>query len=719
MTRIRRCLRSLAVAIGALALTTSTLTPAVARGMRRAADTRTDPAQTLVTALERAAEAHGRNLVSFETLRLLYRYAHQSYGRGGADHFDRAAAAAWTRARIDPRRVQRIFDEKILPFEERLRGTFVPEVARLPFDASRQQVMYAMSGSGDDLCLGEAAGNVCREVAGEIVDPKQPSPTLHSAYGHLVRNTPVHFDGVDADIACVTDADCAPFAEGALHGRCGTGDSSYDWTVGDLEGVDDTPDVCIFGPQWHGAQNLRLQGNNLFDTNAQVTLLRVEEPDGTLTGADTVGILSNGQLVVSAIGGGDLSGAGLLSVVEETATWGGVAAEYLTFTGQAEFYHPNAYQAANWHDLLDVPLPEDLLPGVYETRVVYRPGAFLDTLTDAPSEAYYTPLLPDTEYALTNPIRIRVSGQGEIEVPHRFEVVRTKVCEPQETYDDPRIDSLVYKIDFEANGIKLDGSMTDDEVVGALDAIELGATPPGVLKLIDAQHSWDGTDEGDVLPIGESANLHLAPGQGIVAFTEIWEDDGDGVPPALSERVDEAIALTFSIASLAVAEYGLAAVAEFCTDGWTCAVVIAVVVVVIIVMELWEYFSAPEYLGLSTAVYTYDQIRLMTHASQLGLSVDDVQALHDNWPASQVLLPSLTPSSGSFELPENWPESGTVEFTDHPRMDGQAACGLVENGGFVPGEYNEFRALRAVNTSPAPDDTSLYVTHYRITRFDL
>jgi len=707
MSRIRRCLRTLAVAVGAAALTASSITPALARGGRRPAERpQLDRSGSLVRALEHTAAQRGRNLVGFETLRLMYRYAHESYGRGGPDRFDLAAATAWSRSGVEKRRVQALFAEKVLPFEARLRRTFVPEVGRLPFDASREQVMYAMSGSGDDLCLGEAAGNVCREVAGKVWDSKHPEPTLHSAYGHLVRNNTVHFEGIDADIECAADADCAPFAEGAMQARCGTGDDSYDLSVGDLEQVDGLEGVCVFGPQWHVAQNLRLQMRNMFDTDAQVVLLRVEEPDGTPTGAAGVEIMGNGQLVVPQIGGGDLTGAGLHHVVTQTQTWGGVAGEYLTLTGQAEFYHPNTIQALNWPDLVDLPLPEDLLPGLYEVRVVYRPAALLDTLNDQPSYDYFEPLLPDEEHVLTNPIRVRVSGQGDVEVPHRFEVVRAKVCEPQETEDDPRIDSLMLKVD-----------LTADELNAALAAIELDGNP-AVIKLIDNQAQGDDLEQYEVMNIGAQASFMLKPTDAVVAINEIWEYDGGEMPPSLAEGIEAAISATISIASLAVAEYGLAAVAEFCVEGWTCAVVVAVIVAAIITMELWEYFTTPEFLGRSMAVYSYDEIRLLTHASQLGLTVDDVQALHDGWPASNVLLPSLAETSGSVTLPDDWPESGTIEFTDRPRMDGQSACGLSENGGFVTGQYDEFRVIEALNETPWPDDSSTYVIHHQIKRFD-
>lgn len=719
--------RRLTAALCALSTALSTGLPSPASAQR--AEVR--PARSgIAQGLTDLARAQGRSLFSYETLRLLYRYANRTYGRA-PDAYDQAFAAGWRRAGVSPDLARRMWADKISPYEVELRATFHPAVARLGFGAARRQVVMAMKANsdfGDEPCLGglpaygdeagPTAPDECREVAGTIWDFKHGVvPILHSAYRHEVRNEPVLVTDAELPVPCLTDLDCDEFSE-HLHARCGTGDESDDSGTGDLEGVDALPGMCLFGPQWEPGHFVRLQGRNVFDTNAEVALLRVADEEGAPKG-ETMLSDDFGVLYVKDAAGVELAAdSPEFRLVGDSQTWGGAAWNYLDITEQALLYHPDTFHTKSHPDLVDFMLPGDLPAGLYEVRLRWHPAALLDSIANPDAKALYASQMPSPlpPSALSNPIYVRVSGDEYDPVEYRYTFTDARVVEAQETYDDPVVNLKLIKLDLAEAGLQSDQPTTPDELLAQAKSLagklQAGEDPPGLLSVLDASVGpQDDLDEGDSFGLGATASVFLGPDQALIAFTEIWEDDGDGVPTWMSDTSAWLAAVTLQVAATSVKEFGFSEVMEFCTSEIWCAVVAAVVIVFIITVEVAEYFAAPEYLGMSMSLYPHQEALLLTRAHSMGLSPAAVRALHDE---GKVYLPSLAPFSGQFTYPAENANSGTVRFSTSTALDGESAWDVT--GGFLPGEAVEVKTMRSTNEDAWPDDTATYRVRSRLRR---
>jgi len=682
-----------------------------------------------------STRSYGRTVHSYEMLRVLYRFGYSDYGEEGMDVFDRFMETGAEDIGLDRDRVVDFFEEDVLPYEGDVRRSFHPNVVDAAFNASTDEVYALMNRDNPftDCPTGSRRDDdeECREEAGPVRDFKDLDmrPLLHSGYNHVVRDTVVlplgglAGGGDQLLMPCGDNSDCDAFGEGGLTTTCAVDSPTYEWDLGDLESIGGEDGYCQFGPQWDAGTRLALQLEGMFDTDAQLVLLQLEDSDGVETGAEDIHILSTGQTIITKVGGGEFPDDSVLFTLEDTYTFGDTALEYLDLTEQKFFYHSDEDYTNGtnglvtyWSDMLYADLPSDLPAGLYLVKVEYDPDVVLDKVSDDTAEAWLQQgLLPDTPTAYTNGILIRVTGSTINPIEYYAGIERAKIVEQQETADEePQVQGIIFKVDFNELGIDVGEEATLDEAMAKLEqlqqAYEETGVIPGMLKIVNKDTGpLEDLDEGDIFDIGFGASTFLAPNTGLVVHSVTWEYDGEK-PPAL-DYINDFEMLAISITKLAVSYYGTQAVfegaVEYCgTNPAICGGVVGAYLALKIGEYMWDYLETPEFLGSSHAYYPFEELRIMTHGEQMGLTVDTAQAIYDANPGSSNPFPSLIPNSEAATFGED-----NVKWSDTPRMDGQAAKGMSVNGGFKQAEYHEFRMLDAHGDTPwwTSDDDSLYV----------
>ncbi len=682
-----------------------------------------------------STSTYGRTVHSYEMLRVLYRFGYSDYGDEGMDVFDRFMETGAANSGLERDLVVDFFEEDVLPYEQEIRRAFHPNVVDASFNASTDEVYVLMNRENpfSECPTGSERDDdeECREEAGPVRDIKELDfrPLLHSGYNHVIRDTLVlpteglGGGGDELKVPCTDASDCAAFGDGGLTTTCAVDSPTYEWTEGDMESIGGEAGYCQFGPQWDAGTRLALQLEGLFDTDAQLVLLQIEDGEGVETGAEDVYILSTGQTIITKVGGGEFPDDSVLFTLEDTYTFGDTALEYLDLTEQKFFYHPDEdyTNGANglvtyWSDMLYADLPADLPAGLYLVKVEYDPGVVLDQVSDDTAEFWLQQgFLPDTPTAYTNGILIRVTGSTINPIEYYAGIERAKIVEQQETADEePQVQGLIFKVDFNELGINLGEEATLDESMAKLESIyesyEQTGTVPGMLKLVhDDTGPLEDLDEGDIFDIGFGGTAFLSPNTGLVVHSVTWEYDGGEVPKL--DLVNDLEMLLVSITKLAVNYYGEKAVfegaVEYCgSNPAICGGTVGVYLAWKIGEYVYDYLKDPEFLGNSHAYYPFEELRIMTHGEQMGLTVDTAQAIYDANPGSSNPFPSLIPNSEAATFGED-----NVKWSDTPRMDGQEAKGMEVNGGFKQAEYHEFRMLDAHGDTPwyTWDDDSLYV----------
>ena len=709
----------LALLVAALAVPQAFAGPRGPRGEDEPRDPREADRLTIASKLEKVAKTHGRSAHAYEILRVLYRYGTQRYS-GDFTLGDRAVALAMRRADQSPRRVMRMFRSQILPIEDSIRNVMHPALAELSFDAEAREIKRAVQVWQKKQAEGECQEpanpmtpfglGVC-ETAGEFHNPKLGPllPTLHSAY-ESERPRPAALPGLPGPVRCVSDRDCRDHNDFA-HAHCGQGLTAADYTD-EPEVIGSRQDTCAYGAQWPSDSRIIVQGRGFFDVDAFALLVHLEDESGRPV-VNNVRQGSDGHVYLD-LPDGDVESAfesahaRLISAVHVS---GGAAPGYLEATLQTETYHrPNDYHG--WSDLLSFQLPPNLLPGKYALRALSNAEVVLDVTRGTIWAAEPQQVIGEMDLHMSNAIDIRIMGDRMGPESVRYSIPRGQVSDTQETYDDISVGALIYKFtppEITPGATPEDAQRELERMVATLEAGEL---PPNIEEVFNGTSGEiEGIPDDSEFNIGRIvATTTINPDQALLAFTEIWEIDSGDAPEEFTSAVAGLTAVLIEVATLAIAEYGITAVAEGCVEAYSCIIAVAVVVALIIIEWLWNMLGEAEFLGLSTTLYPYDVVRMLTRAQENGITVPQVRARHDN---GTFVIPSLIRTTGSFDYGPDASNDGPVNYNVESVMDGEPSS-LVINGGFSPRRYDEVRKIRSVNTEAWPDDTATYRLNVRI-----
>ncbi len=517
--------------------------------------------------------------------------------------------------------------------------------------------------------------------------------------------------------------------------------------------------VCGLAPSWSSPGGVEVTNVDTFrvyvavdsmtDVNAGATLLRVADAEGRPLGPIATVRMPDGDLEVVFDNGQRQSAVdfqadgGAFAEIEDTVTIGaqGASQPLLEFLvdapNEVERYLQPSQTAVD--DLWVVDLPEGLPAGVYELRADWHAQAYVDALysdgsadedsplgvlydqcreawalagasaLDGMCEMYnpttYTGTL-ETDYTwLSNPVYIRiVDGQRPERV--RFEVPDFRLAEAQETYDDPTFQTVMMAIDTSAPASIEACQEQLTEIAAGGKELELSdlVEPTDCLVRSFGKGPFDDLDEGKTYPLDFSATFDLGPDHEVVMITEMWEDDDDGATSAALLKTKTVV--------LAVKDLFESAESD---DGGEEGDVDVGAVLDVVGTLLQDFTSdilglkKPEYLGKTSASYSYDDVLYLTHAAQQGRSSADVLAAHTSGDRP---LPSL--ESHTFQATLAALDQGTVTVTDQPYLDGLGA--FVIHGDTVWGEHHQIRRVHAVNPDGTwGSDDSTYELHHAIT----